>query len=282
MTSTYKPSYRIHARLEKLYYLSDTHLEHTECGKRTVPLAKPTHPETSAIALLGDIGWVQEDSYWELIARCSALYGNVFVLLGNHEYFHHCIQEHSSHVRDEFHKRCIPNTYFLENETVEFDNVILWGSTLWTRPDATAFQRINDARLITDKSVPAPHRLSISTVHSVHHRATQSLRKELAHLAISKKNLPVVVLTHHAPLVEANGEKYQTSTRTSAYVNRLDEFMQLPIIAWLYGHTHQNMAFHTPSGVFVSTNALGYPRETLDVPFDPRKSFTIPVDMSMP
>jgi len=274
MSQSYQPTHRIHARLEKLYYLSDTHLEHTERGKRIVPLATPENHVTSAIALLGDIGWVQEDAYWELIAQCAALYANVFVVLGNHEYFHHCIQEFSSTVREEFHKRCIPNTYFLENETVEFDNVLLWGSTLWTRPDWAAFQRINDARLITDKSVPAPHRLSISTVHTVHHRATQHLRKELNAIHAAGISKPVIVLTHHAPLLDANGDKYEQSIRTTAYVNRLDEFIQAPIIAWLYGHTHQNMTFYK-NEVYISTNALGYPREYMEVPYDPHKHFTV-------
>jgi len=272
-THAYKPSYRIHARLEKLYYISDTHLEHNERGEREVPLATPENPATSAIALLGDIGWIQEDSYWKLISRCAALYANVFVILGNHEYFYHCIQELPSEVRNEFRKRCIPNTYFLENETVEFDNVVLWGSTLWTRPDWAAFQRINDSRLITDKSVPPPHRLSISTVHAIHHRATQYLRKELTLLSASASK-PLILLTHHAPLIDANGEKYQQSVRTTAYVNRLDEFMCPPIVAWLYGHTHQNMTFHV-NNIYVSTNAFGYPGEYMDVLFDPQKCFTV-------
>lgn len=273
-------TYRIHAHLSQLYYISDTHLEHTERGKRIVPLFAPTPTDRleTAMALLGDIGWIHEDSYWELVAQCSALYGHVFIVLGNHEYYHQYIQELPTRFRNELHKRCLPNVFFLENETVEFDNVVLWGSTLWTRPTWEAFQKINDARCILDKSVPKPHRLSIGTVYSVHHRAVQSLQKELSRPIPNPK--PLIVLTHHAPLLQSNGDSYRHSSRTTAYVNLqleslFDAGSDSPILAWLYGHTHQNMTF-TYNGVYVGTNALGYPSESLDPPFDPQKCFTLP------
>lgn len=267
-------SYRIAGTLEKLYYISDTHLEHNERGKRVIPLHSPEHPKSSAIALLGDIGWITDDSYWELVSECSALYGNVLIVLGNHEYYHHCIQELPTLFRHELRKRCYPNVLFLDNETVEFDNVILWGSTLWTRPTFEAFQRINDVRCITDKSVPSPHRLSIGTIYDANHRAAQNLRKELTRIQGEK---PVIVLTHHAPLPQCNGDTYRHSSRTTAYVNYyLGSFFEVPVIAWLYGHTHQNMTF-TLNDVYVSTNGFGYPSEVLAIPFDPQKCFSVPV-----
>jgi predicted phosphohydrolase len=278
-------THRIHVHLSQLYYISDTHLEHTECGKRTIPLTSPASTDRpgTAMALLGDIGWIHEDTYWELVGQCSALYGYVFIVLGNHEYYRQCIQEFPTLFRNELHKHCFPNVFFLENGTVEFDNVILWGSTLWTRPTWEAFQSSNDVQCIRDKSVPKPHRLSIGTVYAAHHRAVQSLQKEL-----TKSGKPYIVLTHHAPLPQSNGELYRHSSLASIYVNfQLESLFTspsptpTPILAWLYGHTHQNMTF-TFNGVYVGTNAFGYPNETLDPPFDPQKCFTLSTPPPVP
>jgi predicted phosphohydrolase len=259
---------RISATIRRLFYLSDTHLEHRV---RPVPhsaqLTESAQPEgKTAMALLGDIGWTHEESYWDFVRQCSGLYDYVLILLGNHEYYNNYIQELPTEFRQELHRRCLSNVYFLENETLEFDNVVFWGSTLWTRPSWDIFQIMNDRAFIRDKSTPN-QQLSISTIHTMHHRAVQSLRQELA-APIPQK--PYVLLTHHGPLAECNGTAFHHSKRISAYVNQLDEHFRPPVVAWLYGHTHQNMTFHK-NNILVSTNAFGYPRERLTVPFDPER-----------
>lgn len=276
-------TYRIAATVQRLFYLSDTHLEHKV---RTVPLAAsqagaasqdpqdtrvPHENGKTAMALLGDIGWIHEESYWDFVRQCATTYDYVLLLLGNHEYYEQCIQEVPTQFRQELYRRCISNVVFLENETAEFDNVVFWGSTLWTRPTWEAFESMNDRFYIKDKSTPS-QQLSISTIHSVHHRAVQSLRQELT---TPIPNKPYVLLSHHGPLMECNGSAYSKSYRTSGYVNQLDEFLVPPVIAWFYGHTHQNMSF-IKKNILIATNALGYPKERLRVPFDPERCIDLP------
>jgi predicted phosphohydrolase len=261
------PTYRIPFLLHRLFYLSDTHLEHKV---RRIPLASPgptsaSESGVSVMALLGDIGWPREDSYWNLVKECARRYDYVIMILGNHEYYGEYIQDYSTTVRQELYRQCIPNVYFLENQTIEFDNVVLWGSTLWSRPTSDVFMRMNDREAIKDKSGP---RLSIGTLYDVHHRAVQNLRQELAAAAATTSSKPYILLTHHAPVIECNGPQFQRSMRSSAYVAQMEEFLVAPVVAWLYGHTHQNMAFQK-NKVWIGTNAFGYPGERMQMPYTP-------------
>jgi predicted phosphodiesterase len=258
--------------LANVYYLSDTHLE--ESVKKQIPL--PTKESVgdsgkTLMGLLGDIGWFQEDSYWELVLDCLERFDYVVLILGNHEYHHEILQEVPMKMRQTLEKRrqCHPSlerAYFLENAVLEFENIRLFGSTFWTKPTHTVFMRLNDRKYIQDNTY-SNKVLSIQTIYDLNDRAFECLKEEL-----DASTKPLIVLSHHAPLPECNGIGFENSQYTSAFINHAEEFMKPPMVAWLYGHTHQNMSF-VKNGIYIGTNAWGYDKERMRAPYELGKAY---------
>ena len=253
--------------ISKLYYLSDTHLEHLD---RPIQVHQTQPSSNEDIALLVDIGWIQEESYWNFIRNIASMYRYVFIVLGNHECYYHEVHE----IYDEFskilHTHCLNNVYMMQNRAIEFKNCIVWGATLWSKITVDAFYRLNDQNTILDKS-SQNGKLRMGTLFEEHNRSLTHLRKTMD-MAISKKK-PLVVLTHHAPLMEMNG-KYTKSITASGYASDLSNYFKSPILTWVCGHTHQNM-FIEHNEIRCQANCCGYPGEYLTVPYDPEVFISI-------
>lgn len=234
-----------------IQFISDTHLEHLV---RQVTIVK----NADAIALLGDIGWIREESYWNFVSTMSQSYRVVFLLSGNHECYGYRVHEVDRKIEKEIEARKYWNVFYLQNKWMEFDNIIVWGGTLWTMPTHTAFYATNDPMRIKD--------LDIADVYHLHHKAVKSIQKAMAYATSQKKQ--IVVLSHHAPLSEMNG-KYEGLPRESAYATDLSRLFRAPLKGWLCGHTHQNLTVEV-NGIVCRANCLGYPDETLEHPYDPR------------
>jgi Icc-related predicted phosphoesterase len=247
--------------LSKLYFISDTHLEHLD---RPISIHTSRPELDEAIALVGDIGWIHEESYWKFVHKCASMYRVVFIVLGNHECYFHDIHEIATLFSRTLHEHYLPNVYFLQNEHIEFQNCIVWGSTLWTRITMDAFQRLNDQSTILDKTSPTK-KLRMGTLFEQHNRAIYHLNQTME-ISI-KKNKPLIVLTHHAPLLGMNG-KYIKSITASGYATDLSNYFKPPIKAWICGHTHQNLMIYQ-NDIPCYANCYGYPGEFLDVPFSP-------------
>jgi predicted phosphodiesterase len=48
----------------------------------------PIEVSAEILALCGDIGSPTQDSYWEIIKWANTNYKHVFLITGNHEYYH--------------------------------------------------------------------------------------------------------------------------------------------------------------------------------------------------
>lgn len=258
--STYTPKV-IPVTLSKLYFVSDTHLEHLD---RPIEI-HASHPELNeAIALVGDIGWIKEDSYWKFVYKCASMYRIVLIVLGNHECYFHDIHEIPTIFSRILHEHNLSNVYFLHNELLEFQNCMIWGSTLWSKITPDAFHRLNDQATILDKSSQTK-KLRMGTIFEEHHRALSHLNKSMDIASYKKK--PLIVLTHHAPLLEMNG-KYVKSITATGYASDLSSYFKQPIIAWICGHTHQNIVAYSNT-IPCYANCYGYPGEFLQYPFNP-------------
>jgi predicted phosphodiesterase len=274
------PRVFIPKELTHLYYLSDTHLEELEPKSIPLPesvIAKKNPDEVIGVALLGDIGWFSLDTYWDLVLECIRRVDVVILILGNHEYHFLTLQEVPRQLTLELARRQqihpeLASVYFLENSVLEFANVRVWGSTFWTKPKPSIFMHLNDRNVIKDATQPYGI-LSIGTIYRLNETAIMSLENELGN-----GEKPLIVLTHHAPTEECNGAKFKYSKFTSAFVNSLPSSIwqeNTPMIAWLYGHTHQNMRFEK-NKVVIATNAYGYDRERLRVPYEIGAVFSLP------
>jgi predicted MPP superfamily phosphohydrolase len=238
----------------KLQYLSDLHLEHYCKLYNKLPFIRK---KADNIALLGDIGNPYEHSYKKFIHSMSNQYENVFLLSGNHEYYHNEMNE----VDDKINKLCdqYNNVHYMNNNVVTIDDVSIIGTTLWSHINKNEMEYIknhmNDYRLIkygdnliTPQIINDIHDDNVSWLKDV---INENVNNEVA-------NKRVVVLSHHAPSYKMIPDKYKNSGNHSAFANHLDDIIQEPIVAWLSGHTHGCVTKNI-NGVICSSNCFGYP-----------------------
>lgn len=129
---------------------------------------------------------------------------------------------------------------------------------------------VTDKLVIHDASAPNK-KLRMGTIFELHNKALYHLRQVKQYAQNQQK--PLIVLTHYAPLLEMNGRFIQSPTG-SAYATNLKDIITEPIIAWLCGHTHENIT-HTVNNIICRANCVGYPGEYLTNPYDPEAFISI-------
>jgi hypothetical protein len=234
--------------------MSDLHID---INRRIPAIPK----EAEYLALCGDIGDIMDDTYEKLINQVSNTFKEVFVILGNHEYYGHVIAD--------VERRCVElqlrytNVYFLDKRAVVVDGVRILGCTLWSDVKDHVKQRMNDYRLIFKNQNEVLEPLDVRKIHQEH---VTWLKSE-----IGMSYRPTIVLTHHAADMRMNG-RFLGGPNQSAFATDLMEMFVPPIKAWICGHTHQNMTLYI-NGIPHTANCLGYLNEVHN--FDPCKTITI-------
>jgi len=170
---------------------------------------------------------------------------------GNHEYYE-CRDFYAA--REHMGRACFSaGATFLENSSVEMDDIRIIGSTLWYNECIDA---LNDARLI-----PAFDTI----IYDLHALAKASLHRMLC----EKDHRKTIVVTHHAPIPQMSRPEHRNSAINRAFVPNMKEFMDenlLPDI-WISGHTHHRADVEHLGCRFI-THAAGYPGE-MPLPYEP-------------
>ena len=207
-----------------------------------------------------------------------AKYDRVFMVLGNHESYHHRFDK----TYDDL-KALLPDTVtLLENEAVEYQGVLFLGATLWTdlnRGDpVTAWHlkgMMNDYKVITNyyPEKGLYYKLTPEWTAQVHQNTVEYFRSVLT----ANPDQPVVVITHHAPSFMSVNDKYKgDTTGNGGYASELSEFVldHTNIQAWVHGHMHDPVNYqigHTR----VMSNPRGYTPWEDGNGFDPNFTFEI-------
>ncbi len=126
--------------LRTLQIVSDVHLEfHSE---KTIPVILQHGTD---LALVGDIGKPFSDIYKKFIHTQSQQFQNVFVIMGNHEYYS------SKHVTQSILQKArnvcsqFPNVKLLERESFDISpNTTIIGCTLWSLANTHTSRSLND------------------------------------------------------------------------------------------------------------------------------------------
>lgn len=172
-------------------------------------------------------------------------YNKVFFVMGNHEHYGSQIQKSA-----DIFKQCVPsNVTLLEKEKFEYEGVLFLGGTLWTD-----MNNLDSLTLYHMKTMMNDYRQikMFNAVKNVYHKLTPEFTveehvktKQLFKLFLEEnragKNLPVVVLTHHAPSKLSTHPHYANDTiMNGAYSSDLSEFIldNPEIKLWTHGHTH--------------------------------------------
>ena len=236
------------------HVLSDIHLELDKCAaKQDISNYFDSSNKADYLFLLGDIGKDYEDSYTAFLTSCTNKYQKVFLIAGNHDFFSSSIEKTVGRLR----KMCKDNDklVFLNNDTYDIPNsdIRIAGTTLWSEvvedqaSDIRCF--IADYRAIKEWSVEHNN--------YTHAQSVKWLKKENDRAKVDSKKL--IVMTHHAPLLQSCHPKHLGSPLSSAFETDLSQLIRANehIKLWLHGHTHHSDV-RTIGKTIVLSNQYGY------------------------
>jgi len=202
----------------------------------------------------------------------------IVTVAGNHEFYRGSYFDQLAEGRDCARELGV---HFLEDTVVTFGRLRILGATLWT--DYALFgEQMRTVAMRTARGGMLDHkrikwqsdpwlRFGPTQARALHNRSRAFLEAELTR---PYDDGPTIVLTHHAPLLEAIAPRLRAQTLSAAYASNLG-----PIIDryqpsyWVWGHTHYPI-----DSVRGRTRLISNPRGYADegVVFDP--AFTIEVD----
>ncbi|NCP98393.1 metallophosphoesterase [archaeon] len=218
----------------KLHIVSDLHIEYSN-----YPL--PVQ-DADVLILAGDIG--NGLTGLTYASQYKKDYKHIIYVPGNHEFYGHHLSRLSVELK-QYSKSL--GIIILDNDTVQIEDVVFIGSTLWT-----------DFRLYGDKLEQIGFYMNkamngindFSQIRYAHWWFQPSNCASLSIVAqsyiknklIENKNLKKVVISHHSPSLKSVHEKYLGNQLNPAFANDLDELINLSDF-WIHGHTHDSFDY---------------------------------------
>jgi len=212
---------------------SDLHLEHGEDVLEFCLRISKRNP-VDYLILAGDI--VNYPSRRTLlpafIHNISPFYKNIFYVLGNHEYYNNPYFNKGAvmkNVINDYRDICEDiGVILLENEGcyLEHDDIMIYGTTLWSNVSEKAYRRLSDK-----------HAIGPLEIINAHKKAQRGIETFL-------DNIPqeVIVITHYLPSYRFINKKYHEENSengiNSGFASHSDYLFKPPITDWVYGHTH--------------------------------------------
>lgn len=174
-------------------------------------------------------------------------YNHVLYVMGNHEHYHSEFNSTADRIR-----AVLPgNVRLMENDEVTIDGVRFLGCSLWTdlnRDDPLTAQALssmmNDYRVIKyhNPSNGAWYKLKPSITRETHRQSRYWLEDEL----LVKREMPTVVITHHAPSFASIHRDYvDDKLLNGGYASDLSNLIldNPQINVWVHGHIHQKQDY---------------------------------------
>jgi predicted phosphodiesterase len=241
--------------------LSDLHLE---VGRQYSSFIIP--PSAPYLILAGDIGrLIDYESYLAFLAKQAAQFEQVFLILGNHEFYGLSFLAG------------IERAHKLENEAVlngklvllhqrRFDvpnsETTILGCTLWSMVPEDAREvvrmKIKDFEKIEGWTVDDHNASHEADLTWLRHQALEIQRQNKSR-AKGKRAKNILVVTHHAPsMQETSCPKNISNPWSSAFAtDLLGDPSWGDVKAWVFGHTHFTTQFER-NGIKVISNQRGY------------------------
>jgi predicted phosphohydrolase len=205
-----------------LQYISDIHLEHRVDFPK-IPIVSKN------IALLGDIGNPFQDLYQNFLEYVSDHAERVFLVPGNHEFWHHGEAAEKVHDRLMYISDKLRNIHYLSNSSYQFDeDYEILGTTLWVPSYKLQYQQ-----------------------------CVNWLTQKLYSYNPDKK---IIVLSHYLPSYKLIIPHYQAEEYDAIrkqYASNLDHLIKKPVKYWLCGHSHTTNST-VINGVYCAINAYGH------------------------
>eukprot|EP01127_Copromyxa_protea_P008603 TRINITY_DN1974_c0_g1_i1.p1 TRINITY_DN1974_c0_g1~~TRINITY_DN1974_c0_g1_i1.p1 ORF type:complete len:146 (+),score=22.42 TRINITY_DN1974_c0_g1_i1:562-999(+) len=118
---------------------------------------------------------------------------------------------------------------------------------------------------IVDPNTRIQRLLSPSDTVAIHQAELTWIKEEIQ--KARERNLPVVVLTHHAPSLSCSEPDIPPDDCVAlAFCSALDSLFVDPVVAWAFGHTH--FPFDWQAGTcHLLSNPAGYPEAEFRTPY---------------
>lgn len=248
------------------------------------------------LVLLGDISVCGDDEgfaeYRRFVTHQSKQFAMVVIVAGNHEYYSDPDMPVSvNRIKKKIKEftQTLPHVYFLDDEVIEINGVLVFGTTLWSDIDkftsSMIEESVNDFEMIyvekqdsdyTNNNNNSSHhsdgspsnnsnlrKLQVEDVRRWHKEALDRLKSAARQANAEKKKL--VVLSHHAPTFQdATNPQDESSPLASAFCTNLEPLMDYGgtsetscIHTWAFGHTH-HCTDQKIQGVHVVSNQYGH------------------------
>lgn len=189
-------------------------------------------------------------------AKAVSAYAGVPVILiaGNHEYYGHCLNTELEQLRALSREVSMApgpeKVYFLENNSIEINEVVFIGATLWTDFMAAgnmtkgmqSFTQLNDSHVIDVRNESfdtgdLTRKLRAADVLYRHRDSLGYITNKL--VECKKQGKKVVIVTHHAPSKICDLDP--PTSLSPCFVSNLEYLMnhvEYSPDAWIAGHTH--------------------------------------------
>jgi len=232
----------------KLQYVSDLHLEFKD--NQNWIAARPIIPTGDVLVIAGDTHYLGDGfgrlKFWDF---CADNFERTYVIPGNHEYYG---DYDIGHQPLSFREELRDNVVLLNNRTEEYEGVQLIFSTMWSRIDRNVREierKLYDFRVIKFKG----RRFTPAAFNAVHDECWAFLAAEISGPG------PKAVVTHHLPAAECNAVSFRGTILNPAFcIDKTSVIEAGEIDAWIYGHSHRNVAEFELAGTKMLTNQLGY------------------------
>ena len=234
----------------RLHVISDFHIEFADFHAEPV--------QADVIVCAGDVHIGKNGLKWlqDAFPRTPVIY-----VLGNHEFYGQKIPKLIDELK-ELAKGT--NVILLENEAVEIGGVTFLGATLWT--DFALNGNVRAAEEQARASMTDFRRIRVSPEYRRFRPSDARLRfartiEWMSQQVERSKNLPVVIVTHHAPSPRSVPVDFRDSELNPAYASDLEPFIErCGAKVWIHGHIHRAQDY-TIGTTRVIANPRGYPDE---------------------
>lgn len=260
----------------KVALISDVHLEFGDCFFENtknaevlilggdILISQELHDFAEPLtdlekSLLGKRG-IAVTMYRNFLKRCSEQFKHVLYIAGNHEFYHGKYPAGMDYLREEVAK--YPNIKYLENETVDINQVSFIGCTLWTdmnKGDRTTIafiaEALNDYRQIR-RSDEGYRKFKPEDTVKLHKQSLTYISETIS----KDPNKKYVVIGHHAPTKLSTKPQYSKDFHMNGgYSSDLTEFINNhpQIVLWTHGHTHDVYDYMVGS-TRIACNPRGY------------------------
>lgn len=230
----------------RCHYLSDLHLE-----SQPFPW---TLPKGDVLIIAGDLCHAsaldpartdlyrarQRDRVLRFIDDAASAFSHVLMIPGNHEHYDGVFEDTVPLLR-----KHLAGITILDNEAVEIDGAIFFGSTLWT--DLAGLNEAGAEKIrrgmgeyffcktlgTGDRGAGALAKLRLADTLAAHERSIAALR------SFSTSKRPKVIITHHAPTHQGLNPQHKGNGLDGAFACDLEDIIaELCVPFWVHGHTH--------------------------------------------